>query len=67
MNKEAQELLEQGFAALELAKKLLGEAHASLEATGWKATFCPGEDRSGPKWVFSKEGEETFFVPTLTE
>lgn len=67
MNKEAQEALEQGFAALALASKLLGQAHEALLASGWEVTFCPGEERAGPKWAFRKPGEETFFVPTLAE
>lgn len=67
MNKEAQEALERGFAALALAKVALGQAHEYLVANGWTATFCPGEERAGPKWAFRKPGEETFFVPTLSE
>lgn len=67
MSEELKELLSEGFAALELAKKLLGQAHEALEAEGWQARHCAGEEAHGPKWSFSKEGEESLFLPTLEE
>lgn len=67
MSPELKELLQEGFAALELAQQLLGQAHEALESQGWNVKHVPGEEHHGPKWSATKEGEEPFLFPTLKE